>query len=111
MESMFDVKKIAEQNDKFRKTFRGGKVLLTRGISALPLAQQTEIINKVKNFNQFTDDNDPYGEHDFGCFEYRGQQIFWKIDLYDEDYEYYSLQPDDETITTRVLTVMFAEEY
>lgn len=36
MESMFDVKKIAEQNDKFRKTFRGGKVLLTRGISALP---------------------------------------------------------------------------
>lgn len=111
MENRIDVTKIAKQNDQFRKSFCVGKVLLTCGISSLPLLQQTEIINKVKNFNNFTEDNDPYGEHDFGCFEYKGQQIFWKIDLYDLNYEFYSSQPDDEAQTNRVLTVMFAEEY
>ena len=106
-----NIRKIAEQNDKFRKTFCGGKVFLTCGISSLPLFQQTEIINKVKNFNDFTEANDSYGEHDFGCFEYCGKQIFWKIDLYDLSYEFYSPQPDEETVTNRVLTIMFAEEY
>ena len=104
-------KTIAAQNDTFRKTFCGGKVLLTCGISALSLMQQAEIINKVKNFNNFTRDNDPYGEHDFGCFDYHGRQVFWKIDLYDLNYEFYSPQPDDETQTNRALTIMFAEEY
>ena len=55
--------------------------------------------------------NDPYGEHNFGCIEYHGQQIFWKIDLYDLNYEFYSPQPDDKTLTNRVLTIMLAEEY
>ena len=75
MENKIDVKKIAAQNDKFRKNFEGGKLLLTCGISSLPLMQQQEIMQKVRTFNNFTEDNDPYGEHDFGCFEYRGQQI------------------------------------
>lgn len=104
-------RKIKQLNDAFRKSFSGGKVLLTCGIASLPLVQQNEVINKVKKFNDFTEDNDPYGEHDFGCFDYRGKQIFWKIDLYDLNYEFYSPQPDDETQTNRVLTIMFAEEY
>lgn len=106
-----NIEKIKQLNDAFRKSFSGGKVLLTCGIASLPLVQQNEVINKVKKFNDFTEDNDPYGEHDFGCFDYRGKQIFWKIDLYDLNYEFYSLQPDDETQTNRVLTIMFAEEY
>lgn len=106
-----NIEKIKQLNDAFRKSFSGGKVLLTCGIASLPLVQQNEVINKVKKFNDFTEDNDPYGEHDFGCFDYRGKQIFWKIDLYDLNYEFYSPQPDDETQTNRVLTVMFAEEY
>lgn len=111
MGNKIDVKKIAEQNDKFRKTFDCGKVLLTCGISSLPLIQQQEIMQKVWTFADFNEDNDPYGEHGFGCFEYQGQQIFWKIDLYDINYEFYSPQPDEETQTNRVLTIMFAEEY
>ncbi len=106
-----NIEKIKQLNDAFRKSFSGGKVLLTCGIASLPLVQQNEVINKVKKFNDFTEDNDPYGEHDFGCFDYRGKQIFWKIDLYDLNYEFYSPQPDDETQTNRVLTIMFAEEY
>lgn len=111
MINTINISKIAEQNDRFRKTFCGGKVFLTCGISALSLMQQAEIINKVKNFNTFTKDNDLYGEHDFGCFDYHGKQVFWKIDLYDLNYEFYSPQPDDEIQTNRVLTIMFAEEY
>lgn len=106
-----NIEKIKQLNDAFRKSFSGGKVLLTCGIASLPLVQQNEVINKVKKFNDFTEDNDPYGEHDFGYFDYRGKQIFWKIDLYDLNYEFYSPQPDDETQTNRVLTIMFAEEY
>lgn len=111
MQNKIDTKKIATQNDQFRKTFCGGKVLLTRGILSQPIQQQLEIMQKVKDFNHFTKNNDPYGEHDFGCFDYQGQQIFWKIDLYDLNYEFYSPQPDDETQTNRVLTIMLAEEY
>ena len=37
-------------------------------------------------------DNDPYAEHDFGSFEHDGQTIFWKIDLYDRDYKWYSAE-------------------
>jgi len=111
MQQEINTQQIAAQNDKFRKTFSGGKVFLTSGISSLTIPQKLEIMQKVKNFTLFTEDNDPYGEHDFGCFDYNGQQIFWKIDLYDLNYEFYSPQPDDETQTNRVLTIMFAEEY
>lgn len=103
--------KIAEQNDTFRQTMQGGKILLTNGVQSLPIEDVAVIISKVKNFNAFTEDNDPYGEHDFGCLEYKGLQIFWKIDLYDLNYEFYSPKPDDEVQTNRVLTILLAEEY
>lgn len=68
-------------------------------------------MKRVRGFDAFTDDNDPYGEHDFGSFEYAGRTIFWKIDCYDRDLNYGSPDPSDETVTARVLTVMLAEEY
>lgn len=111
MITTINIGKVAEQNDRFRESFCGGKVIMTQGIAALSLSQQTEIMQKVRTFDTFTEDNDPYGEHDFGCFDYCGKQVFWKIDLYDLNYEFYSPQPDDEIQTNRVLTIMLAEEY
>jgi len=70
-----------------------------------------EIMRRVHTFVAFTPDNDPYCEHDFGSFDYAGKTIFWKIDLYDRDLKFGSPDPADETVTTRVLTVMLAEEY
>ena len=48
MENKIDVKKIAAQNDKFRKTFEGGKVLLTCGVSALPLMHNKRLCKKLE---------------------------------------------------------------
>ncbi len=104
-------KTIATQNDRFRESFYGGKVLLTQGISALSFDDQQIILSKVKHFNQFTSDNDPYGQHDFGSIKFKGLDIFWKIDLYDLNYEFYSPEPSDLNQTNRVLTIMLAEEY
>jgi len=66
----------------FRKTAIGGQWLITRGIAALPALEQWAIMEKVRRFDTFTPDNDPYGEHDFGALEHQGQRIFWKIDYY-----------------------------
>src|SRR6266851_7973859 len=34
-------------------------------------------------FSEFTPDNDPHGEHDFGNFELAGREFFFKLDYYD----------------------------
>jgi hypothetical protein len=102
---------IAELNDAFRMSLFGGDVYLTRGISALPISAQEEIVGRVRAFDAFGPDNDPYGEHDFGSFEYSGRSIFWKIDCYDTKLEWGSPNPADPAVTRRVLTILFAEEY
>ncbi|MGB5863688.1 MAG: DUF3768 domain-containing protein, partial [Sulfitobacter sp.] len=74
---------ISKLNDLLRTTFIGGKVLTTTGIHQLPDDVQEDIITKVRTFDEFTEDNDPYGEHDFGAFQQASAgKIFWKIDYY-----------------------------
>ena len=112
---------LAEQNDRVRRMVHNpqfgtpeidGKVLVTRGIAALPPVTQIIILANVRAFDAFTPDNDPYGEHDFGSFTEPGAgKIFWKIDYYDKDYRFGSPDPANPAITRRVLTVMLAEEY
>ena len=104
--------KIRELNDVFRRTFIGnGDVYLTRGVAALPESEQATIIERVQTFADFTPENDPYSEHDFGSFEHTGKTVFWKIDCYDLDCNYGSPDPADPAVTMRILTVMLAEEY
>lgn len=104
-------KKIRELNDNLRKTYSGGKLIITQGFASLPIEQQVQIMAKIREFNKFTPDNDPYGEHDFGAIEHHGDVYFWKIDYYDPDYQYLSPDPSDPNVTNRVLTVMLADEY
>ena len=63
----------------------------------------------IENYSKFTEDNDPYGEHDFGSLVREGKKIFWKIDYYDKELKFWCdpLSPD----CRRVLTIMLAEEY
>ena len=98
--------KIAQLNDEYRRSMQGCTV--TRGVVALGAAAN-EVFMGVRDYTEFNEDNDPYGEHDFGSLKVAGQKIFWKIDYYDENLSKWCdpLSPD----CNRVLTVMLAEEY
>ena len=113
-------KQIAVLNDLFRSGFFvptfgprpiPGRVVCTSGIAALPPETQICIWGEVSRFDSFTEDNDPHGEHDFGNFEIAGQRFFFKIDYFDPNLEFGSDDPADPQKTTRVLTLMLAEEY
>jgi hypothetical protein len=58
-----------------------------------------------------TKDNDPHGEHDFGSFDLAGVSYFFEIDYCSPDMEGGSEDPADPEKTTRVLTIMRADEY
>ena len=105
---MIDVKTL---NDNLRKHLIGGRVMLTAGINAKSQDDIARILSKVRQFNNFTEANDPYDEHDFGSFDYKGEKIFWKIDYYDKNYQYLSEDPSNPNLTNRVMTVMLASEY
>lgn len=103
--------RIRELNDTFRQTFQGGRVVTTSGIAALPEKIRDAILRRVMTFDQFTTANDPHREHDFGNFEEAGNRVYWKIDYYDATMTYGSDDPTDPARTTRVLTIMLAQEY
>jgi hypothetical protein len=106
-------REVAYVNDQFRKTFdpRLGRVVFTGGMSDSPSEVFHSVIREVKNFTDFTEDNDPYGEHDFGSVEIDGEKYFWKIDYYDTSYQYGSKDYVDLNKTRRVLTIMHETEY
>jgi hypothetical protein len=102
---------IAALNDAFRTTFSGGTVVITHGVNELPAEVKANALLQVAQYSAFDSDNDPHGEHDFGNFQLCGRRFFWKIDYYDKDLRFGSEDPADPEQTTRVLTVMLAEEY
>ncbi len=102
---------IAKLNDAFRANPILGTTILTAGIRSNSSEDIAYIMNKVCNFKDFNEDNNPYGERDFGAFDYKEQKIFWKIDYYDRNFEFASPDAADPSITNRVLTVMYADEY
>ena len=77
--------RIRELNDRFRKT--------------------------MATFSDFNTDNDSYEEHDFGLFTLAVCKFFLRIEHYDAKMEFGLGDPADPAKTTRVLTIMLAEEY
>ncbi|WP_338695246.1 DUF3768 domain-containing protein [Bradyrhizobium sp. 26S5] len=103
--------RIRELNDAFRCTFHGGRVMMTSGVYELPDCVKAEALVQVAKFSEFSADNDPHDEHDFGSFDLVGRKFFWKIDYYDKELLNGSEDPGDPERTTRVLTLMLAWEY
>jgi len=103
--------KIRELNDALRSTFVDGTIVITAGVAALDVAVRSELLAAVRRFDAFSADNDPYGEHDFGAIEIADQTFFFKIDYYDRSLMFHSPDPADPAVTTRVLTLMRADEY
>lgn len=103
-------------NDAFRRGERPelGQVVITDGVRELVAVWPLGIVaiyDAVRRFDAFDEANDPYGEHDFGSFEFAGEKLFWKQDYYDKTLESGSENPADPAVTTRVLAIMLAEEY
>jgi len=103
--------KIRTLNDFFRTTFVGGKVVVTEGFQNLNPELRSLLARDVQKFSEFSEDNDPYGEHDFGILEEHGETIYWKIDYYNKAMTGGSEDPSDPKVTTRVLTLMLRSEY
>ena len=115
-------KTIRELNDRFRQNAPDtsgvpGRVMLTSGIQALtnteaePGMHMPKLFEAIRSFDDFSSDNDPYGEHDFGALDFEGARVFWKLDYYSPDMMHGSEDPTDIDKTVRVLTIMLAEEY
>ena len=115
-------KQIAEMSDRFRLNFCvpcfgprvvPGHFVCTAGIAALPPETQISIWAEVADFDDFTEDNDPHGEHDFGAFDMAGAgKVLWKIDYYaDKSCSDGSEHPADPAKTFCALTIMLASEY
>lgn len=103
--------RIRALNDRLRRSGAGGVICLSAGVHALGAESLASALMAVFDFDGFTPDNDPYGEHDFGVLKVEGNRLFWKIDYYDRDRVYGSPDPADAAVTTRVLTIMLASEY
>lgn len=102
---------IARLNDRLRSTGLGGQIFLTAGVASLPEGELNEIVEAVRCFNNFTPDNDPYGEHDCASLVVAERRIIWKIDYYPPDDDSLDTNPADNFGTKRVMTIMLAEEY
>lgn len=102
---------IASLNDELRTRGRGGRILVTQGVSSLASFDPRELVGAIAAYHRFDLDNDPYGERDFGTFDLFGAKLMWKIDYYDLNLEFGSEDPADPNATHRVLTVMLASEY
>lgn len=100
------VSKVAQLNDRFRGM--AIDLMLTPGVID-GVSDVIGLLKAVETFDRFTEDNDPYGEHDFGSLLWRGEKIFWKIDYYDAQLKGWCDPLDPQC--RRVMTVMLASEY
>ena len=115
------IEKIALLNDELRKKLISGelfkaenkdKAYITRGASIFVNGMnRMQFLNNVALYRNFTEDNNPYGERDFGNFMYQKEKIFWKIDYKDNSMMYHSPDASDPSQTIRVLTIMKASEW
>lgn len=69
------------------------------------------LLKAVAEFDDFSKDNNPHGERDFGSLTVEGEKIFFKFDYYDPSLKFGSENPLDNAKTVRVLTVMLPQEY
>jgi hypothetical protein len=53
------ISRIRDLNDAFRRTFQGGRVMITSGVAELPDGIRVKALYSVASFDQFSDANDP----------------------------------------------------
>ena len=79
-------------NDTFRSSVVAGGVTITQGIAALCAEVRAEVLRRVRAFNLLA------------------SKFCWNLVCHDRDLHCSSPDPADPSVTTRVLTVMRADE-
>jgi hypothetical protein len=97
--------RIVDMNDEFRR--KGQGVTITSGVQEIN--DLVGLLQEVREFEVFTEENDPHGEHDFGSIEWGSEKVFWKIDYYNAGLCFWE-DPLSPTCQ-RIMTVMLASEY
>lgn len=120
--------RIARLNDMARQAMGVAcTAVATVGFRSLSTSDQSRVRELIETFDAFDEDNDPYGERDFGCVYQLGdgrwtterprlrdderERVFWKLDYYDRDLRFGSDDAANPAITRRVLTIMLSDEY
>jgi hypothetical protein len=98
-------------NDALRKEHKGGRIVVTRGVTSQGPQFLTQALCEMAHADEFTPENDPWEEHDFGLVTVSGAKLFWKIDYYDTTLSAGAEDPSDAARCARVLTLMLADEY
>ena len=73
----------------------------------MPLDQRRSLLEKVRSFDALSEDNDPR----LRLYRRSRRQLLLQVDYCDRKTEFGSPDPADPAVTTRVMTIMLAEEY
>jgi hypothetical protein len=98
-------------NDQLRRDSIGGRVVIAGSLGSMGREVIFRVVTAVREFESFTDTNDPHGEHDCAVLVVNDLVVLWKIDYYDETLDAHSPDPSDPDVTVRVMTIMLAEDY
>jgi len=85
--------------------------MITPSVQALDDTERTQLLQAVRDFEQFDGGNDPWHEHDFGAIDLFEQKWFWQFAYYDHTLRMGSDDPSNTEKTRRVLTVMHSSDY
>lgn len=119
MNNTAEIQRIAEHNDLFRSQAGlpvcnppvPGWSCQTAGIDALTLDQRRTILARVRNYDDFIEDDDLPNARDYGAFTLPGAgKIFWRIEYYDPTLTKDSDDPANPENTSRVLTIKLMGE-
>lgn len=104
-------RELGRMNDGFRSAFLEIFWYFSENIKKLPTSVIDEIINRVRKFDDFKPDDDPFGERDFGQFTLEGiGEVTWCICHYDLTLNHFSEDMYDPNVTLPIMKIMFESE-
>ncbi len=97
-------------NDALRTTLLGGELVITLPIAGLAVAERRAILKALREYDDFTAEKDPRGEHDSGSFELDMVRYIWRIEVRSASTLDNLSSPVEPDGTVRVLAIMCAFE-
>ncbi len=96
---------------------RRGRIVFAGGLAQEDRSKQIAAAQAATLDNNFTSENDPHGEHDFGAVTVPGSssfkefKIFWKIDYYSSSEMEDGADDPSALQAYRVLSIFYPDDY